>query len=436
MTLTPSAAKLLKASCHDVTSPPPRTLFNGLFEVKTAGQRDLKRICNINSYIHDTPDFLRKLEDIKNQIPSTAIIGTFDVTSLYTNIPHAEGIAATCAALSKKVHPCPPISDIKVSCNRFSPKTTSRSWTSITFKDTGLPWEPGWLLPLHACLCLALKNACSVRLPVAPYLVALHDDIFFFGPVMRIACSPSSITSISTAIKFTSDYSHQQVNFLDVTVRKEHGSLSTDLYTKPMHRHTPVSPFFKLPSPSLQIDSNEPYLNKPIIAYRRPRNLRDLLVRTAVPPLTSNPTPIQHGTFKCDRTSRCIICSHHIVESNSITSHSMQLTHKTKGHITCKTLCIYLIACRVCGIQYVGETKTTPKKRFYGHRSTVNTMKTETPVGEHFNLPNHTISDMSLQGIESLGSRPDLVRISRERLWMQRLRDIQPHGLNIQEGHD
>ncbi|PIK37813.1 hypothetical protein BSL78_25346 [Apostichopus japonicus] len=39
----------------------------------------------INSYIHDTPDFLRKLEDIKNQIPSTAIIGTFDVTSLYTN---------------------------------------------------------------------------------------------------------------------------------------------------------------------------------------------------------------------------------------------------------------------------------------------------------------------------------------------------------------
>ncbi|PIK55115.1 hypothetical protein BSL78_07957 [Apostichopus japonicus] len=150
---------------------------------------------------------------------------------------------------------------------------------------------------------------------------------------------------------------------------------------------------------------------KPIIAYRRPRNLRDLLVRAAVPPLTSNPTPIQHGTFKCDRTSRCIVCSHHIVESNSITSHSMQLTHKTKGHITCTTTnVIYLISCRVCGIQYVGETKTTLKKRFYGHRSTVNTMKTETPVGEHFNLPNHTINDMSLQGIESLGSRPDLVR--------------------------
>nr|XP_054762104.1 uncharacterized protein LOC129268590 [Lytechinus pictus] len=41
------------------------------------------------SYIHDTPDFLRKLNHIKDQIPETAIIGTFDVSSLYTNIPHA-----------------------------------------------------------------------------------------------------------------------------------------------------------------------------------------------------------------------------------------------------------------------------------------------------------------------------------------------------------
>ncbi|XP_041453720.1 uncharacterized protein LOC121406912 [Lytechinus variegatus] len=42
------------------------------------------------SYIHDTPDFLRKLNDIKDQIPETAIIGTLDVSSLYTNIPHDE----------------------------------------------------------------------------------------------------------------------------------------------------------------------------------------------------------------------------------------------------------------------------------------------------------------------------------------------------------
>ncbi|XP_071493045.1 uncharacterized protein [Diadema antillarum] len=65
------------------------------------------------SYIHDTPDFLRKLDDIKDQIPETAIIGTFDVSSLYTNIPHDEGILASCEALTYSGHSNPSISHIK-----------------------------------------------------------------------------------------------------------------------------------------------------------------------------------------------------------------------------------------------------------------------------------------------------------------------------------
>ena len=38
----------------------------------------------IPSYILNTPDFLCKLEDVKDQIPNTAIIGTIDVSSLYS----------------------------------------------------------------------------------------------------------------------------------------------------------------------------------------------------------------------------------------------------------------------------------------------------------------------------------------------------------------
>ena len=82
---------------------------------------------------------------------------------------------------------------------------------------------------------------------------------------------------------------------------------------------------------------------------------------------------------------------------------------------------LYVISCWVCGIQYVGKTRTSLKRRFYGHRSTVNTKKLDTPVGHHFDLPNHSITDMILQGIESLGNRPDTVRASREKMWMRRL---------------
>ena len=64
------------------------------------------------SYIHDTPDFLRKLEATKNQIPSTAIIGTFNVSPLYTDIPHDEGVSA-CEALTESDHTSPSIDDLK-----------------------------------------------------------------------------------------------------------------------------------------------------------------------------------------------------------------------------------------------------------------------------------------------------------------------------------
>jgi hypothetical protein len=63
------------------------------------------------SYIN--PDFIRKLESIKNQTPNTAIITALfvPVTSLYTNIPFSEGIVATGEDLTKSDHIIPPIDD-------------------------------------------------------------------------------------------------------------------------------------------------------------------------------------------------------------------------------------------------------------------------------------------------------------------------------------
>ena len=44
-----------------------------------------------DSYVKDTSDFIRKVEGLESLTP-TCIIGTLDVTSLYTNIPNDEGI--------------------------------------------------------------------------------------------------------------------------------------------------------------------------------------------------------------------------------------------------------------------------------------------------------------------------------------------------------
>ena len=47
---------------------------------------------NLPSHIKDTTDYLKKMENLT--IPENTTLVTMDVTSLYTNIPHDDGIAA------------------------------------------------------------------------------------------------------------------------------------------------------------------------------------------------------------------------------------------------------------------------------------------------------------------------------------------------------
>ena len=50
-------------------------------------------VASLESHIKDTTDFLDKLADLAT-LPNNAILVTLDVSSLYTNIPHNEGIDA------------------------------------------------------------------------------------------------------------------------------------------------------------------------------------------------------------------------------------------------------------------------------------------------------------------------------------------------------
>ena len=51
---------------------------------------------NINSYVKDSTDFLKRIFRLNNNIPTNNnILVTIDVKSLYTNIPNEEGISAS-----------------------------------------------------------------------------------------------------------------------------------------------------------------------------------------------------------------------------------------------------------------------------------------------------------------------------------------------------
>ena len=53
----------------------------------------------IESYIKDTNDFLRKLGEVRG-LPNNVILCTIDIVGLYPHIPHNEGLEAIREALS------------------------------------------------------------------------------------------------------------------------------------------------------------------------------------------------------------------------------------------------------------------------------------------------------------------------------------------------
>ena len=112
----------------------------------------------------------------------------------------------------------------------------------------------------------------------------------------------------------------------------------------------------------LQTDEEvgDAFIQKPMIAFRRGRNLRDILVRSHLPKRVCNV-----GSKKCGR-SRCVTCKH-IQDDVVVVGPSGTFT--VKQSFTCVSSClIYGISCSRCGSLYVGETGRRLGDRFREHR--------------------------------------------------------------------
>ena len=94
---------------------------------------------------------------------------------------------------------------------------------------------------------------------------------------------------------------------------------------------------------------------------------------------------------------------------------------------------VYLITCKLCKIQYVGETETSLRQRMCGHRSCIKNLGSL--LGSHFD--DHGLDNLRVQIIEKIDPRRmrnDKTvkdhRLDREDYWMRELGTISPFGLN------
>ena len=168
----------------------------------------------------------------------------------------------------------------------------------------------------------------------------------------------------------------------------------------------------------------------PLVSYRRPKNLRDLLVHAEL----KQPSNVSKGpgTLPCGGRG-CKTCPSLIPNNSKITSHSTGQTWPVWSSATCKSSdLVYLVQCRKCGKQYVGETKQPLHHRLNSHRSDINTKKLENkPVAQHFNQPHHNASHLSICVIELLSRGDDVICRTHESRWIRQLDTMQPSGMNL-----
>uniref|UniRef100_A0A8C5MGY3 Reverse transcriptase domain-containing protein n=1 Tax=Leptobrachium leishanense TaxID=445787 RepID=A0A8C5MGY3_9ANUR len=177
------------------------------------------------------------------------------------------------------------------------------------------------------------------------------------------------------------------------------------------------------------------FLDPPIFAYKRNRNLRDHLIKADIGPLKVKQQKFlgipKKGTFPCLGCSSC----------NAVIKGDFLLHPHTGDKIwirdfyTCESsYVVYILKCP-CGLLYVGETTTKMKERFSKHKSTIRTGRYDLPVPEHFFALAHNIAQLRFQIIDHVpvsrrgGDRIKLLK-QKEKRWIHRLDTLWPRGLN------
>ncbi len=487
---------------------------------------------SVPSYIRDTTDFLNKINGIQN-LPQETYLCTMDVSSLYTNIPHDDGIQACFEALERRPIKLPPSGEL---CDLLKLTLTSNNFVfnGDNFLQVSGTLMGGKYAPPYATIFMGkLEQELISSFPLKPHIwYRFIDDIFFIWTHSEedLTNFVHHANNMHPTIKFTHEYSKSSVSFLDVNVKMTsvNNSITTDLHCKPTDKHLYLQPSSCHPRhitrnipyslalrlrricandsdldlrtheltdqlirrgynkdtvtqqiskaksvprqdtlrisekntksdrvplvvtyhpnlPDLNgiirkhwpIIQSHPRLNNaipelPIIAYKRPKNLRDILIRAQIKP--DNYTDQIHSCHPCNKT-RCKTCTH-MQNTTSFSSHRTGQSFKIRQDSDCDSSnVVYMIQCAQCGIQYIGETGTSFRLRMNNHRSTINNSQKhhEKPVATHFAKNNHTLANLQITIIENLGNQSKFRRQHREKFWISKLDTYQPNGLNIRE---
>lgn len=203
-------------------------------------------VSKTKSYIKDSYDFLDKIKKIKN-LPKETLLVTMDVSSLYTNIDHVEGIDAVRSFLMKTHSKqftdfiCG-LLNLILSCNYF--RFGNKYFLQIMGTAMGTPTAPNFANLFMAKLENEMLDKCPTKKPFT--WLRYLDDVFFIWPhgkdeldkFLDYVQQYASTNNMKSKISYDVNISDDHVNFLDIKVNLKEGRLETDLFSKPTDSHT------------------------------------------------------------------------------------------------------------------------------------------------------------------------------------------------------
>ena len=187
---------------------------------------------NTDCYIQETIDFLNKLADI-NEIPQNAILVTMDVESLYTTIPHCDGLhAVEHFSQDQGVNSIPV--DVITKVTEFI-----LTHNYFVFEDNIYLQMMGTAMgtrmaPQYANLFMALLESEFLKHYHLKPLIYLRfiDDTFMIWThgEEELKNFLRAFNTYHNSITLKMDYSTESVHFLDITVILKENQLQTSLY--------------------------------------------------------------------------------------------------------------------------------------------------------------------------------------------------------------
>ena len=191
---------------------------------------------------------------------------------------------------------------------------------------------------------------------------------------------------------------------------------------------------------TLQINETEKekFKEKPLVCFRRNRNLRDILGQTRI----SKNKVLRKKHRAIGRCAPCksrpdTKCCRHVISTTYFTNQDKRFD--IRHRVGCKTKnAIYLAFCMKCNRkQYVGKVEIQgTNKRINKHRNDAK-KRDSIPIDKHFLEPGHKFDDdfklIVIEEIEDRNMTKDQIRytlLKREDFWIRKLNTLEPHGFN------